>query len=105
MNRDVFELAHTDGLMPSAEAQKFLPVNSFDWNEFTFFILPPVRHSPYHLVVRFKYPEGTFSGSTAQPTQLPSKASVLVFPQYDFPKTMGELGFEGEVQTTIEKMI
>ena len=57
-----------------------------------------------------KYDRGTFSGSTAQPTKLSSKASVLVFPKFYISlnplstKRVVNLEFEGEVQTTIEKI-
>ena len=103
MNPEIIQFAYADDKFPDVERQ-LLPQESPGWDELAVFIPAPVRKSPVTLVVRFRYPEGSFAGSTAQPTKVPSKASILVFPEYDFLKTMGDLGFEGEVQTTIEKM-
>ncbi len=107
MNRDIVEFTYEDP-NKSAEIEReitpLVPQDSAGWDEFALFVPAPVRKSPATLVVRFRYPEGSFSDSTAQPTKVPSKASILVFPEYKFPKTMGDLEFEGKVQTTIEKM-
>ena len=103
MDSEIIKLAYADEQFPDIERQ-LLPQDSEGWDELAFFIPGPARQSPLSMVVRFRYPEGAFSGSTAQPTEVPSKALALVFPKYDFPKTMGELGFEEEVQTSIEKL-
>ena len=60
--------------------------------------------SNYSLVSYFKYPTGTFQGSTKLPTTVPTNAEVEIFPKVKFPITLGEPVFNGSVQTKIEKL-
>ena len=60
--------------------------------------------SKYSLVSYFKYPIETFHGSTELPTSFPSSAEVEIFPKVNFPRTLGEPVFKGQVQTKIEKI-
>ncbi|MDJ0736254.1 MAG: hypothetical protein QNJ47_19690 [Nostocaceae cyanobacterium] len=60
--------------------------------------------SKYSLVSYFKYPTETFHGSTKLPTTVPSNAEVEIFPEVEFPRTLGKAVFTGSVQTKIEKI-
>ena len=60
--------------------------------------------SKYSLVSYFKYPIETFHGSTELPTSFPSTAEVEIFPKVNFPRTLGEALFKGQVQTKLEKI-
>ncbi|MBD2500524.1 PEP-CTERM sorting domain-containing protein [Anabaena azotica] len=58
----------------------------------------------FALVSYFIYPEGTFEESTAQRTTVPSTAFARIYPNVDYPNTLGEAAFVGTVQTRIEKV-
>lgn len=60
--------------------------------------------SKYSLVSYFKYPVETFHGSTELPTSFPNSAEVEIFPEVNFPRTLGEALFKGQVKTNIEKI-
>ncbi|MUG91039.1 PEP-CTERM sorting domain-containing protein [Scytonema sp. UIC 10036] len=60
--------------------------------------------SPYALVVYFHYPKGTFGESTNIPTAIPDIAFAEIFPNVDFPNTIGEAAYRGNVQTRIERV-
>ncbi|MUG91040.1 PEP-CTERM sorting domain-containing protein [Scytonema sp. UIC 10036] len=60
--------------------------------------------SEFALVSYFHYPKGTFSGSTEIRTSVPSTAQAEIFPNVDFPNTLGEVVFRGNVQTRIERV-
>ncbi|NJM69502.1 MAG: hypothetical protein HC862_04355 [Scytonema sp. RU_4_4] len=60
--------------------------------------------SQYSFVTYFHYPKGTFEESRELPTSVPSTATVDVYPNVDFPTTLGETAFSGTVQTRIEKI-
>ena len=84
------------------KASPNLPEDSPQDDEFTLFVPKLARQSKYALSVRFRYPPGTFSNSVAQPTTVPRKALMSVHPYWDFPRTMGPVEFEQEVQTVVE---
>lgn len=86
------------------KASPNLPENSPQDDEFVLFLPKAARQSKYSLSVRFRYPPGTFSDSVAQPKSVPSTALMSVHPRWDFPRTMGPVGFEEMVQTSIEKI-
>ena len=86
------------------KASPNLPENSPQDDEFVLFVPKFSRQSPYSLSVRFRYPPGAFSNSVAQPTSVPDKALMSVHPYWDFPKTMGPVKFEQEVQTVIQEI-
>ncbi|MEH2078854.1 MAG: PEP-CTERM sorting domain-containing protein [Nostoc sp.] len=60
--------------------------------------------SPFALVNYFHYPKGSFEGSTAIRTTVPSTAILDVYPNVDFPNSIGNLLYTGTVQTRIEKV-
>ncbi|MEH2284366.1 MAG: PEP-CTERM sorting domain-containing protein [Nostoc sp.] len=60
--------------------------------------------SEFAFVNYFHYPKGTFGGSTAIRTTVPSTATLDVYPNLDFPKTRGNLLYSGTVQTRIERV-
>lgn len=60
--------------------------------------------SPYAFVTYFRYPKGTFSESTGLRTTVPSIAQAEIFPFVDFPNSLGEAAFKGNVQTRIERV-
>jgi hypothetical protein len=62
------------------------------------------RQSEFALVNYFHYPKGTFGGSTAIRTTVPSTAILDVYPNVDFPNTRGDLLYSGTVQTRIERV-
>ncbi len=81
-----------------------LPKDSVLDDEFILFVPKFARQSRYSLSVRFRYPKDTFSNSVAQPTSVPDTALMSVHPYWDFPRTMGPVGYEETVQTSIEKL-
>ncbi len=60
--------------------------------------------SPYTFVSYFKYPEGAFNGSVKTPKKVPDTAEIAIFPNVDFPKTLGEPLLISQVKTEIEKV-
>ncbi|MFN6462554.1 MAG: hypothetical protein RMZ41_011990 [Nostoc sp. DedVER02] len=52
----------------------------------------------------FHYPKGSFDGSTAIRTTVPSTAILDVYPNVDFPNSIGNLLYTGTVQTRIERV-
>lgn len=86
------------------KASPNLPEESPQDDEFVLFIPKLARQSQYALSVRFRYPPGTFSGSVAQPIEVPGSALMSVHPYWDFPRTMGPVELEQGVQTQIEKI-
>lgn len=60
--------------------------------------------SQYTFVSYFHYPRGAFEGSTAIRTSVPTTAVLEVYPNVDFPTTLGNLLYTGTVQTRIEKV-
>ncbi|MBE8969235.1 PEP-CTERM sorting domain-containing protein [Nostocales cyanobacterium LEGE 12452] len=60
--------------------------------------------SPFALVNYFHYPKGSFEGSTAIRTTVPSTAILDIYPNVDFPNSIGNLLYTGTVQTRIEKV-
>jgi hypothetical protein len=79
----------------SPEIDRFiLEVRSFDRQ-------PP---SPYTFLANFVYPKGTFGDSTELPTTVPSTALAEIYANVDFPNTLGEAAFVGNVQTRIERV-
>lgn len=86
------------------KASPNLPENSPQDDEFVLFVPKVARQSRFSLSVRFRYPPGTFSDSVAQPKKVPNTALMSVHPYWDFPRTMGPVGFETTVQTQIEKV-
>ncbi|WP_335230205.1 PEP-CTERM sorting domain-containing protein [Nostoc sp.] len=60
--------------------------------------------SPFAFVNYFHYPKGSFGGSTAIRTTVPSTAILDVYPNVDFPNSIGNLLYTGTVQTRIEKV-
>ncbi|MDJ0687209.1 MAG: hypothetical protein QNJ41_01750 [Xenococcaceae cyanobacterium MO_188.B32] len=73
-------------------------------DEFVLFIPKNERQSELSLTIRFRYPPEIFSDSLAQPKIVPSKALMSVHPYWNFPKSMGPVEFEQEVNTSIEKI-
>ncbi|MBD2500525.1 PEP-CTERM sorting domain-containing protein [Anabaena azotica] len=60
--------------------------------------------SQYTFVAYFHYPKGSFGGSTAIRTTVPTTAVLDVYPNVDFPNSIGNLLYSGTVQTRIEKV-
>lgn len=75
--------------------------DDFMWEVRAFQRQPP---SPYALVSYFHYPKGSFGGSTALRTSVPSTAILDLYPNVDFPNSIGNLLYSGPVQTRIEKV-
>ncbi|WP_017317775.1 PEP-CTERM sorting domain-containing protein [Mastigocladopsis repens] len=62
------------------------------------------RDSEYALLSYFSYPTGTFEESRDLPTSVPTTATVSIYPNADFPNSIGETAFTGTVTTRIEKI-
>ncbi|MEA5602794.1 hypothetical protein [Nostoc sp. UHCC 0252] len=60
--------------------------------------------SEFALLNYFHYPKGTFGESTAIRTTVPSTAILDVYPNADFPNSIGNLLYTGTVQTRIERV-
>lgn len=60
--------------------------------------------SEFAFLSYFHYPKGSFEGSTALRTKVPSTAILDVYPNVDFPNSIGNLLYTGTVQTRIEKI-
>lgn len=60
--------------------------------------------SSFAFVSYFHYPKGSFDGSTAIRTTVPSTAILDVYPNVDFPNSIGNLLYTGTVQTRIERV-
>jgi hypothetical protein len=62
------------------------------------------RESQFALLNYFHYPKGTFGESQSLPLTVPSTATVDIYPNVDFPNSIGDKAFTGTVQTRIEKV-
>ncbi|MCF2146193.1 PEP-CTERM sorting domain-containing protein [Desmonostoc muscorum LEGE 12446] len=89
----------------------FLPrledgVTAPETDDFLWEVLPFQRQPASELafVSYFHYPKGSFEGSTAIRTTVPSTAILDVYPNVDFPNSIGNLLYTGTVQTRIEKI-
>lgn len=60
--------------------------------------------SEFTFLANFVYPKGSLGESTALPTTVPSTAVAEIYPNVDFPVTLGEPGFVGTVETRIESV-
>jgi hypothetical protein len=74
------------------------------FDDFILFIPAASRNQQYGLSIRFTYPEGSFSNSSALRTSVPDTAKLRVYPYWDFPNTTGDYMFSGTVKTKIEKI-
>ncbi|MEH2210487.1 PEP-CTERM sorting domain-containing protein [Nostoc sp.] len=89
----------------------FLPrledgITAPETDDFLWEVRAPQREpaSPFALVNYFHYPKGSFEGSTAIRTTVPGTAILDVYPNVDFPNSIGNLLYTGTVQTRIEKV-
>ncbi|NMG09905.1 PEP-CTERM sorting domain-containing protein [Brasilonema sp. UFV-L1] len=60
--------------------------------------------SEYALLSYFSYPIGTFGGSRELPTTVPSTATINIYPNVNFPNSIGNRLFTGTIRTQIEKV-
>jgi hypothetical protein len=94
-NPIVFLPRQEDGIITAPETDDFLWEVRASQRE---------PESSFAFVSYFHYPKGSFNGSSAIRTTVPSTAILDVYPNVDFPNSIGNLLYTGTVQTRIERV-